>query len=181
MKLIKRSLAGVAAIAVLGALTLSVPRAAHAVAAALVQVSNTAAAPALTQHVPSFASQTVALFAASAPASPTGNSVAFGQLSPQGGLLSGFGYGTPSTQSLVITSVEFVPSAGTGTLDLSLVNFFSGAQYETWIKVPTNAITNLQFPNGIVIGPNVTPGLQSGSGSASAVIDAYFHGYLTSN
>lgn len=54
-------LAGIAIVAVI--LTLVAPRAARAVAAVFVQVTNTVTAPAVTQNVPNLASQIVTLTA----------------------------------------------------------------------------------------------------------------------
>jgi hypothetical protein len=54
---LRQGVRGVAAAALL--LTLVVPRAVRAVAALLVQVNNTASAPAITQNVPNLASQIV--------------------------------------------------------------------------------------------------------------------------
>ncbi len=164
-------------------LLLATPRAVHAVVAALVQVSNTAAAPALTQNVPTFASQTVTLYTDTTPGDFT-DIIPFAQLTPQGGIVSGFNYVTPSNESLVVTSIEFVPYTGTGAADLELWNTSATPyqNYEGWRKMPAASITNLQFPNGIVIGPNIAPGLGVGPlSSTTAGFFVYLHGYLTPN
>jgi hypothetical protein len=184
MRVLRQSLIGIAAVAAVAVLTLSLPRAAHAVVAALVQVSNTAAAPALTQNVPTFASQTVTLYTNTTPGDFT-DFAGFAQLTPQGGIVSGFNYVTPSNESLVITSIEFIPYTGTGTADLELYNTSASPyyqNYEGWRKMPAGSITNLQFPNGIVIGPNIAPGLSVGPlSSTTAGFFVYLHGYLTAN
>jgi hypothetical protein len=159
------------------------PQAVHAVVATLVQVSNPAAAPALTQNVPTFASQTVTLYTNTTPGDFT-DIIPFAQLTPQGGIVSGFNYVTPSNESLVITSIEFIPYTGTGKTDLDLYNTSASPHqgYEGWRNMPAGSITNLQFPNGIVIGPNISPGLGVGPlSSTTSGFFVYLHGYLTPN
>jgi len=183
MRVLRQSLIGIAAVAAVAVLTLSLPRAAHAVVAALVQVSNTAAAPALTQNVPTFASQTVTLYTDTTPGDFT-DITGFAQLTPQGGIVSGFNYVTPSNESLVITSIEFIPYTGTGKADLNLWNTSTSPyqNYEGWRNMTAGSITNLQFPNGIVVGPNIALGLGAGPlSSTTAGFFVYLHGYLTAN
>lgn len=77
-----------------GVLTLAVPRALHAVAEALVQVSNTTENPAITQSVPSQASRLVYLTASLPPNTSSGF------------FSGGMAYTLPAGQSLVITAVD---------------------------------------------------------------------------
>src|SRR5579863_4422906 len=82
----------------LSVLILAAPRAAHAIAATLVQVTNTPANPAVTQSVGQQASQLVNLLAIGS------SGTQFSRVSP-GGLVT-FGYTVPANQYLVITAVD---------------------------------------------------------------------------
>src|ERR1700722_4472252 len=94
---------GAAALGI-GALTLVVPRAAHAVAAALVQVTNTAANPATTQDTSKSASQLVTLGGGRVIFNSDG-AVQLGQALP-GLPESPTGYSVPLGTNLVITGVD---------------------------------------------------------------------------
>ena len=122
-----------AAIAAISALLLLTPRAAHSLAAALVEVANTPANPVVTQGVPALASQIVTL-------TPSGNGPAgftsagaFTLSSLQqwsaavnsGGIPPGTPpYVVPAGQSLVITSIDLaeISKSGTDTVIRSCVN-----------------------------------------------------------
>jgi hypothetical protein len=84
---------------------LAVPRAAHAVAAALVQVNNTAANPALTQDVTLQSAQIVHLGTQGA-VLPNFSSV-IGVYSTSGSFTNG--YSTPANATLVITGIDITP------------------------------------------------------------------------
>src|SRR5580698_3773791 len=143
-----------AAAAVTVVLALATPRAAHAIAATLVQVTNTVAAPAITQDVPNLASQIVTLTAHIDAGSFT-KVFLFYQVSPQG-VTAANSYVTPGGQNLVVTSIEFAPSAGSGTVSVYFMYGFTLGTYEQWL-VPAGSITDLRIPPGIVLGPNVAP------------------------
>lgn len=179
MGLIKRLLMGIGAVAVVAGLTLSVPRAAHAVVATLVQVSNTSAAPAITQGVPNLASQMVLLVNS---LGTSGNSGPFLSLSPQALLVSEAPYTTPATQNLVITSIQLAPFVGDvgTTLRLALSNASTGGEYGDW-TVPGDSLTSLQFPTGIVVGPGVELKLVQIGDSSQAKFNVFIQGYLTAN
>jgi hypothetical protein len=179
MRFAKRLLMVTGAVALTGLLGVAIaPKAAHAIVATVVQVANTTANPAITQGVPNLASQIVTL-TASVGADSFTKVAPFYQVPPQGGS-SGTVYVTPSTQSLVITSIEFAPTDGSGNLNLQFLNGFSAETYEQW-KISADSITNLQYPTGIVIGPNVASVLVPFSGSTTASFNVYLHGYLTGN
>jgi|HubBroStandDraft_6_1064221.scaffolds.fasta_scaffold141755_2 hypothetical protein len=169
-------LAGVATVVVI--LTLVAPRAARAVAAVFVQVTNTVTAPAVTQNVPNLASQIVTL-TAQVDASSFTKVFLFYQVLPQGGT-SGTSYVTPGGQSLVITSMEFAPTAGSGDVTLVLLDGFTINTYEQW-NVSAGSITDLQYPTGIVLGPSVAPIIVPQHGSTTGAFNVYIHGYLTAN
>ena len=172
----------IGAIAVAAVLTLLVPKAAHAVVATLVQVSNTIAAPAITQGVPNLASQMVSISDSIGPG--LGLTVnGFVSYSPQALVLAD-PYITPSTQNLVITSIQFspvTPDPGK-TLELTMSNGPGiGALYADW-RVPCDSITTIQFPTGLVIGPGVQLALEVISGgSTKAAFNVSAQGYLTAN
>ena len=179
MRFAKRVLMVTGAVALAGLLGGAIaPKAAHAIVATVVQVANTSASPAITQGVPNLASQSVTL-SASVSADSFTKVFLFYQLSPQGGT-TGSSYVTPSTQSLVITSIEFAPAGGSGSLNLVLLNGFNIETYEQW-NVSAGPITDLQYPAGFVLGPNVAPILVPGGGSTTASFNVYLHGYLTAN
>jgi hypothetical protein len=158
---------GAAAI-VAAALLLAAPRAAHAIAATLVQVTNTAASPAITQGTEKQAAQLVDLFAQSSFSEfynvlPTGNYV--------------FGYAIPSNQYLVITGVDVTPATCQGTISVSLVT--SGTlEIKSWYVAGPNT-THFDYPSGILLAPGLTPTAAFSSSSCIAFVQ--MHGYLTSN
>ncbi len=179
MRFAKRLLMVAGAVALMAIFGMAIaPKAAHGLVATLVQVANTTANPAITQGVPNLASQIVTL-SGSVSADSFTKVAPFYQLSPQGGS-SGTVYSTPSGQNLVITSIEFAPIGGSGTLNLQFMDGYNIETYEQW-NIPSDSITNLQYPTGIVIGPNVAPILVPYSGSTTASFNVYLHGYLTSN
>src|SRR5580698_9383014 len=101
---------GVAIAAIL--FTLAVPRAAHAVAAALVQVTNTAASPVINQSIGNQAAQIVQIECGDQPfyVSPINGCFAV----PATGVpfQTGSTYLVPSNETLVVTSVDI--SSGIG-------------------------------------------------------------------
>ena len=116
------------------------PKAAHGIVAAMVQVANTVANPAITQETSRQAAQIVTL-STSVSAGSFSEVFLLNQLSPQGGT-TGPSYVVPPGQNLVITSIEFAPSAGSGSLVLVFLNGFTINTYEQW-KIPADSVTNL--------------------------------------
>jgi hypothetical protein len=101
MRIAKGMLMGLGAMALAVALlTLVVPKAAHAVVATLVQVSNTTANPAITQDVSKLASQNVQLVCNG----PWPATVSCSQILPDGS--SPCPYFIPAGQRLIITTVQ---------------------------------------------------------------------------
>ena len=185
MRIMRKLLMGVGATALVALLlTLIAPKAAHAVVAAMVQVTNTAAAPAITQGVPNLSSQIITLGnTASLARCTSGSPCPFFELSPQGGALAGTtNYTTPATQSFVITSIDFSPIGGSGPLRVALENVSAHQSYEEYY-VPDGLLTNLQNSSGLVIGPGVQLGMVTSvpSGPGTTFMNVYLHGYLTSN
>jgi hypothetical protein len=132
------------------AATLAVPRAAHAVAAALVQVTNTTANPAVTQTVPTQASQLIQLSPGFFDPLVAGQLENFTTV-PVGAINSPGEYSIPAGQSLVITAVDFLPvTTCTGT---SSINLSSGGNSSlTWV-LSNSTSTHFEYPSGMVFGP----------------------------
>ena len=178
MKYAKRTLMVAGAMALAGLLGVAIaPRAAHGVVAAMVQVVNTAASPVIAQDTARQAAQIVTLSSV-VDANSFSRVFLFNQVSPQGGT-TGPAYVVPSGQNLVLTSIEFAPSAGSGSLKMVLLNGFSD-DYERW-NIPAGSVTDLQYPTGLVIGSGASPIIVPDSGSTTAAFNVYLHGYLTSN
>ena len=182
MKLINnRFVQASAALAVVATLALVTPRAAHALAAALVQVSNTTANPAITQSAISQASQLVLLSANVLPNSTasffsTGaNNIPFNS------------YTVSSTQSLVVTAVDITPSVGCETGWYHFVldgnNVLDPAMMWT-LSAPNTG--HYPYPSGIVFQPNSQPQISfshasTTSGDCANGAEVNVLGYLTSN
>jgi len=142
-------------------LTLAVPRAARSFAAALVDVTNTAANPAITQSAPSQAAQLVSLIFIS-------QAGAFQQIGSTQNYVVG-------AQSLVITDVDistFGCSAGLQTFNIDVPNLF-----DRFFAVTTFDTAHFSYRSGFVLPPGSVPSLVSSCPSASLQLD----GYLTSN
>jgi hypothetical protein len=155
---------GAAALAT-AALLLATPRAAHAIAATLVQVTNTAAAPAITQGTEKQAAQLVDLVAQT--------DAAFYNVLPNGNYI--YGYTIPSNQYLVITGVD-LSTACSGNYTASLIT--SGSlQIKSWYFSGPNT-THFDYPSGIVLAPGLTPSALFDPAGCSFM---QMHGYLTSN
>jgi purine nucleoside permease len=105
MRFLKRGLMAHGALSLVALfLNLVAPKSVHAAVAALVQVANTAANPAITQDTSKAASQLVYLVCY-----PPAESAPFVvQCSSQGG--SGAQYTVPSGQNLVVTSMMITPA-----------------------------------------------------------------------
>ena len=100
-------------------LTLAAPRAAHAVVAALVQVVNTTANPAVTQDTSKQASQILTL-SCRLQGSSTPSALSCFQIDGHG-LQSTTQYTVPSTTHFILTSLDYFPgfsSSGPAELDL---------------------------------------------------------------
>jgi hypothetical protein len=164
-----------ALVLVAGALTLAFPPAAHAVAAALVQVTNTVT----TQDTSRQASQLVHL-----------NVDLSSDLVSKFNLVTASGpianYSVPTTASLVITSVDITPALDNTSASFTL-HFGGGSSNAMNWAIPGQpslvqfATIQFTYPSGIVIAPGFTPNIQmetNGSGN-DVFIDMF--GYLTNN
>ena len=166
---------GAAALAA-GVLILALPRGAHAIAATLVQVTNTAAGPAVVQDVSKLASQQVTLLAYGLFPGTEANLV---QMSVQG-TVSTESYVVPAGQNLIVTSIDIKPYApGSGTNGITILNTQPGLPLESYV-VTNSVSTTLQFPNGIVF-PAGESLIVDNAINSSGVLSATVRGYLTSN
>jgi hypothetical protein len=181
MKSLKNRLVqAVAALAVVTALALVTPRAAHAVAAALVQVSNTTENPAITQSVPSQASRLV-LLSTSLLQNTSSYLYSFGA-----GPLGLSSYTVPAGQSLVITAVDITPSepCATGWSNYILFGNNSVAASMMWtLSAPSTG--HYTYPSGIVFAAGSLPQINFSAASTPAGVcpgtQVNLLGYLTYN
>lgn len=177
MKLWKSMLMGTGSVVGCAAvLTLVAPRAAHGVVAALVQVVNTVANPAVTQDTSRAASQIIHLTTnGKAEVSPA----VMTQLRQYitGGTF-GPPYVVPSGENLVITSIEVSVTTAGGSY-LNLYDNTTIGQREYWY-LPNPGLTQLQFPSGLVF-PAGTPVYVYIGGTTPSPMVVDIHGYLTAN
>jgi hypothetical protein len=164
-----------------GILTLAAPRAAHAVAAALVQVTNTSSNPVVTQSTPTMASQLVDLYGQTGYASDP-NSPAVAPFYPflPGGDIVTIGYSVPANQALVITSADVLfydcqNSSTPGTAALVVNN--DSLSHRFW-AASSEATAHFTYPTGFALAPGATLGFENNSQCLLAID---MQGYLTSN
>ena len=173
LKAIVYSLGGVVALLSMG---LAAPRAAHAVAAALVQVANTTANPVPTTEMSRQANQTVEI---ACNAYTPGYGPPCVQLNSQGGNIGNFTI--PAGQQFVLTDVDatMIDSTNVGG-QTGIIFVQDGTSREIWYFPNGGPTTQMHFNSGIAIAagqqleieslanPNVTPRV-------------LMHGYLTAN
>jgi hypothetical protein len=151
-----------------GALTLAVPRAAHAVAALLVQVTNTSANPAVVQSTTTQASQLVVLLASNVKTSPV-------QFEVEGftGLRSTLVI--PAGQSLIVTDVDLYSADCSATTHVNIGNF-------AWATPTGTNSAHYQYRSGFVVqDPTVLTASTPVVPCPSGELEVYLHGYMTSN
>lgn len=173
-----------------GLIAFTNPKAVHAVAAALVQVTNTAANPVVTQSIGQQAAQSVVLNCASSDASGIGACYSLSN-----GWRGSTAYVVPANQSLVVTAVDvytFIadneavngePVCNAGREDA--VRTSDGAVL-IWEIVNNTSPTHFTYPSGVVFAPS-SP-LTLSSKHYSAGLDAecgsdqiLLYGYLTAS
>jgi hypothetical protein len=145
-------------------LTLTAPRAAHALVVALVQVTNTVATPAITQDVSKLASQSVEL--ACFPGQGCG------QILPNGSTSTT--YFVPTGSSLVITTVQ-INTTLTGSNTVELLQ--SGGTRGTWVLNGAGTF-EFQYPSGIAISSGQEFLFEGGQNGTD---HSFLIGYLVSN
>jgi hypothetical protein len=149
MRFIKRMLMGIGATALVGLLaTLVAPKAVHGAVAALVQVANTTAAPAVTLDISKSASQNVNLVCDKNQCLATASSAP---------------YVVPPGQNLVVTSVEVIVLTGSGSNGTSpqLFQLTAGVASESYqgaefFVLPDQVTHQFLIPSGIVFPAGMT-------------------------
>lgn len=170
----KRTLQVFTLVAAAGALGLVTPKAARAVAAALVQVTNTAANPAITQGTEKQAAQLVSLILPGNDAIGPEQITALVQNSSVNGPNAN-AFVVPAGQNFVLTEVDVSFSGTTGgTLSVSGPAYIVEDGY-----FPTSGYHQMQFSSGIVFPAGSS--VYVGTGNGSNYSDIYAHGYLTAN
>ncbi len=149
-----------------GVLTLAIPRTAHALAAALVQVANTPASPAITQDISKQANQMVQLFCPAA-----SNGISNCSVEDSGGPQ----YTVKDGQSLVINTVEFIPQSA-GEYQVVFLDIARGNALHPWGFTGPNNV-QFQYPSGIMLAAGTEPGFLEGTQNVLVIMN----GYLTYN
>ena len=171
MKLAKSCLMGTGAVVLAGlVLSLIAPKAAHALAATLVQVTNTPANPAITQSVPSQAAQLVHL----SQTTIGGQTSTFVSILPNGTLVPG--YVVPANQYLVIASADVTAFGCPAT---SVYLEVGNQAIQQWNVSGANT-AHFDYPSGIVLAPGSTPS-EIVSALSTCGASLQMTGYLTSN
>ena len=169
MKFAKSILTGAGAVVLTGLILAPfAPKAAHAIVATAVQVTNTAAAPAITQDVSRLAAQGTQAWCIS-----NGGCHAFPDTSDA--------YTVPAGHTFMITSVDFVWE-GTGaptSLFYTVSCSPTGPQVGEWFLAGGAAPTNYIYPSGLSMPSGCTLGKSWHGGGDS--YDVILRGYLTTN
>jgi hypothetical protein len=172
MKLLKNMMMGLGCLAALTiAALLFGPQSARAVTAVLVQVSNTAAAPAITQDVSKLANQTAQFWC---PFSYIG-CFGFPGTSPT--------YSVPSSKTLMVTAVDFVWEGSTAPTS-NFYDLFCGATLTgnnsvgEWYLAGGVAPTQFTYPSGFPMPAGCAVNMSS---SKTTNYDIVVRGYLTAN
>lgn len=162
------------------ALVFATPRAAHAVVAALVQVTNTASNPAVTQDTSHMASQMVHLTCYGT-STDAGGGTCY-SISPSAEISGSGDYFVPSGQSLIVTSVDIYGTNSSGSAACPSAMLVRLTSYSYWqLTAGEVAVAHYSYPSGIPLGGVVLNGVgvSAGGSSCSAAVQVY--GYLTAN
>lgn len=179
-------------VAIAGLLVLTAPKAAHAVAAALVQITNTASNPAITQDVGQQASQMVLIYCSSEFTTCLGRAPNMEPIDNTGvpGLNGTFV--VPTNETLVITGVDMASVTASSALcpsqtSITLNVYGSGGVYVLesyqpafWVLSANAPTRHFTYPPGFAIGPGFAPQISYGT-SSSCYASVYIRGYLTAN
>lgn len=176
MKLtMKRTLSTFFAVAAAAAIGLSVPKSAHALAAALVEVTNTWTSPAITIDPSKAASQQILL---ETPASGTlqqGILTAMVQLSPTAGMPNQNAYVVPADQQLVVTGIDLILYSNLTTPAFLRINTLSGSYANEYFNQLNAGMHQFSFPQGIVYpaGSSVMFDNTQGNSQMEVIIRGY--------
>jgi hypothetical protein len=169
------------------AIGLAVPRAAHAVVAALVQVTNTAASPAIVQGIGQQAAQLVEIYCGDYPGGGGGGGFRPCNAVPSNGVMpedpAVTPYGVPPGQTLVITSVDVSSGIGTPspcevpqTVVLSIASPSLSGFRVPWIVPAGTGTAHYVYPSGIAIASGFSV---AATQFGTCAISLSLHGYLT--
>jgi hypothetical protein len=147
-----------------GLITFTNPKTVHALAAALVQVTNTASNPVVTQGVVQQASQIIRLYC-------VGDELCI-DISSMGTYSI---YTVPANQYLVINSIDVVPDSTCSSRHVASLN--TPIQFVDQFLLAANVSTHMTYPSGLVI----QPGLTSYFYDTCQYDSFYLVGYLTPN
>ncbi len=163
----------------LGTLLLTNPKAAHALAATFVQVTNTSANPATAEDISKMASQNVLLVTyLNIPMAPGGGAF-LSQRFPDD-TVSTSQFVVPAGQSLVVTTIDVFPGSPlVGTTDRVAIGNDSTSLREKF-TVSNEYSTQLQFPSGFVFAAGNSVEATNYAESVGPII-VTVHGYLTTN
>ena len=179
MRITKRILSVGGAPIVAGVLILSIPRAAHAVVAALVQVTNTASNPVITQTVGQQAGQSIQIACDN-----------FSAICSQWGQATVAPYTVPPGQFLVITAVDGTSASGNTPCQVPHPVSVAGQlfigrlitpQFLGYFVLGGTASFHASYPSGVAFGPGVTLNLEDLATSETCNDTVRMYGYLTSN
>jgi hypothetical protein len=181
MKFVQRTMMGFGGLVLAAVLiSLAVPQVAHGLVAALVQVVNTAAAPAITQDVSKLAAQNMSFLS-----SP--NLTDTLHVRGKDGVL-GSPFTVPAGQTLIITSVNFFPDSAFNFAPAVILRDFSNlsSQYAIWwapagVTAAGAVSSQFTYPVGIAIQAGITPAVSISQPGFSGILEVELHGYLTSN
>jgi hypothetical protein len=164
------------AIAALGLFT---PRAAHAVAAALVEVTNGFSNPVISQSITTAASQQVMLTTQGGGSySPNSDFFSLYQFSPSQGY-SQTACQVPAGQNLVVTDID-ITNLGTGGSNIHLCASNSGSGPVNDTEAPNPGTTQFHY-HGIVYAAGAPLFAEYSSLTNGAPATIVVYGYLTAN
>ena len=170
---------------VIAAVTLSTPRPVHALAAALVQVTNTFTNPVISQPTNTAASQLIQLQPFAGDVTALGSQV-LAQYNPATSSTASTPYTVPSGENLVITDVDLNFYAVAG--DIGIL-FYNGNNVPTQFNQfyerldfnnPAGTL-HLHYESGMVFPSGATVGVTSATSNQNAYTIVYVRGYLTAN
>lgn len=170
------------------AIGLAMPRAAHAVVAALVQITNTAASPAIVQGIGQQAAQLVEIYCGYYPASDNTLFLPCTAVPPNGYIpfdSAAQQYVVPQGQTLVVTAADISIGIGIPSPCMSpftvILGLYNPSLNDTGPKIPWmvpagTGTAHYVYPSGIAIASGFGPGaIPYGNCSYSLSL----HGYLT--
>jgi hypothetical protein len=169
-------------------LILGVPRAAHAVAATLVQVANTASTPVIAQGIGNQAAQIMQIECGYGPDTIAPNTCFAMPASGIPAYPPPYSYVVPEGQTLVVTAVDILSgaSAGSPCNSSALVGVMlnvppgatEGVTRKFWIVPAGTGTAHYVYPSGILFAPG-TSIVYVRNFTTTCTLTLDMHGYLT--